>query len=112
MADRYSDAPFLRFVDAWVLKAIGHLDKATEDYCVAMVPHLERSFGLHGSWDAIVAQRMGFDAELPARIRAIWADGQKRFEEANGRPAEPVQFAMIFVDRNFGRNGGKSEWKI
>ncbi len=112
MADRYSDAPFLRFVDAWVLKAIGHLDKATEEYCVAMVPHLERSFGLRGSWDEIVAQRMDFDAGLAARIQAIWTEGKARFEEANGRPAEPVQFAMIFVDRNFGREGGNREWTI
>ena len=33
VSDRYTDKPFLRFVDAWVLKAIGHLDAATETYC-------------------------------------------------------------------------------
>ncbi|MEQ8309586.1 MAG: hypothetical protein RIA72_02690 [Sphingopyxis sp.] len=100
MSDRYTDKPFLRFVDAWVLKAIGHLDEATETYCKAMVPQLEQSFGVKGSWDEIVAQQMNFDPELPGQIRKIWTDGQERFAAANGAPADPVQFAMIFVDRN------------
>ena len=41
--------------------------------------------------------------DLPAQIRKIWEDGKLRFEQGNGRPADPVQFAMTFVDRNFGR---------
>lgn len=101
MSDRYTDKPFLRFVDAWVLKAIGHLDAATEDYCKAMVPQLEQSFGVRGSWDRIVEQQMKFGPELPAQIRKIWADGQARFQAGNGAAPDPRQFAMIFVDRNF-----------
>ncbi|MDK2761056.1 MAG: hypothetical protein KYX64_06820 [Sphingopyxis sp.] len=100
MSDRYTDKPFLRFVDAWVLKAIGHLDDATEAYCKAMVPQLQKSFGLTGSWERIVEQQMRFGPELPAQIRQIWADGQARFADANGKDADPRQFAMIFVDRN------------
>ena len=101
VTDRYTDKPFLRFVDAWVLKAIGHLDPATETYCKAMVPQLEQSFGRKGSWEQIVAQQMNFGPELPAQIQKIWTDGKARFEEANGTPADPVQFALIYVDRNF-----------
>lgn len=105
MSDRYEDKPFLRFVDAWVLKAIGHLDAATETYCKAMLPQLRQSFGVTGeSWEAIVEQQMKFGPELPAQIRKIWDDGKKRFEEGNSQPADPVQFAMTFVDRNFGRS--------
>ena len=103
MSDRYTDKPFLRFVDAWVLKAIGHLDAATETWCKAMVPQLEQSFGLTGSWEQIVAQQMKFGPELPAQIRKIWTDGQARYEQGNGEAPDPRQFAMIFVDRNFGR---------
>ncbi|MBB5706172.1 hypothetical protein [Sphingopyxis panaciterrulae] len=103
MSDRYDDKPFLRYVDAWVLNAIGALDEPTRAYCVAMEPQLRQSLGKTGSWDAIVAQQMNFPPELPEQIRRIWADGQAKFEQANGRPADPVQFAMIFVDRNFGR---------
>lgn len=104
MTDRYTDKPFLRFVDAWVLKAIGHLDPATETYCKAMVPQLEQSFGLTGSWEQIVEQQMKFGSELPAQIRKIWTDGTARFAENNGEAPDPRQFAMIFVDRNFGRD--------
>ena len=103
MTDRYTDKPFLRFVDAWVLKAIGHFDAATETYCKAMVPQLEQSFGITGSWEQIVEQQMKFGPDLPAQIRKIWDEGKARFEAGNGRPADPAQFAMTFVDRNFGR---------
>lgn len=101
MTDRYTDKPFLRFVDAWVLDAIGHLDQPTAEYCVAMAPQLRQTFGGEGDWTEIVAKQMRFSAELPAEIRRIWEEGRVRFEEANGTPADPWQFAMIFVDRNF-----------
>jgi hypothetical protein len=103
VSDRYTDKPFLRFVDAWVLQAIGHLDAATETYCKAMVPQLEQSFGFKGSWERIVELQMKFGPELPAQIRQIWTDGKARFAAGNGEAPDPVQFAMIFVDRNFGR---------
>lgn len=105
MTDRYDDKPFLRFVDAWVLKTIGHLDAATEAYCKAMVPQLEQSFGLTGSWMQIVEQQMKFPADFGAQVRKVWAEGNDRFAAANGRPADPVQFALHFVDRNFARSG-------
>lgn len=104
MTDRYTDKPFLRFVDAWVLKAIGHLDEATETYCKAMAPQLQQSFGVTGTWERIVEQQMNFGPDLPAQIRKIWTDGKARFAESNDAAPDPVQFAMIFVDRNFGRS--------
>ena len=103
MSDRYADKPFLRFVDAWVLQAIGHLDEATDAYCKAMVPSLEKSFGLKGTWPQIVAQQMNFAPDFPAQILKIWTDGKARFAAGNGEPPDPVQFAMYFVDRNFGQ---------
>lgn len=104
MSDRYDDKPFLRYVDAWVLNAIAHLDDATRAYCVAMEPTLRQSLGLTGNWAAMVEKQMKFAPELPAQIVKIWEDGKDRFEAGNGRPADPVQFAMTFVDRNFGRS--------
>ena len=103
MTGRYDDKPFLRYVDAWVLNAIGHLDEPTRAYCVAMEPTLRQSLSLTGSWTQMVATQMKFAPELPAQIKRIWGEGKAKFEEANGQPADPVQFAMIFVDRNFGR---------
>lgn len=104
MSDRYAGKDFLRFVDAWVLDAIGHLDEPTRAYCAAMEPTLRQSLGLTGSWQQMVAQQMKFAPDLPAQIRKIWEDGKARFEADNDSPADPVQFAMIFVDRNFGRS--------
>lgn len=104
MTDRYTDQPFLRFVDAYVMKAIDRLDAATETYCAAMEPQLRQSFGLDGNWVQIVEKQMQLPADLPQRIRQIWTEGQARFEAANGQPADPAQFAMTFVDRNFGRS--------
>ena len=86
-----------------MLKAIGHLDDATETYCKAMVPQLEQSFGVKGSWEQIVEQQMKFGPELKAQIVKIWTDGKARFAAGNGAAPDPVQFAMIFVDRNFAR---------
>ncbi len=106
MSDRYTDKPFLRFVDAYVLKAIGHLDEATETYCTAMVPSLEKSFGIKGTWSQIVAQQMKFGPDFPAQILKVWTEGKARFEAGNGGAPDPVQFAMYFVDRNFSRATG------
>ncbi len=104
LSDRYTDKPFLRFVDAYVLRAIGHLDEATDSYCAAMVPQLRKSFGeADGGWVEIVERQMKFPPQLQDQIRKIWEDGKARFQEGNGEPPDPVQFAMIFVDRNFGR---------
>ncbi len=105
LTDRYDDKPFLRFVDAWVLKAIGHLDAPTENYCRTMMPQLEQSFGLKGSWTQIVEQQMKFPPDFASQVQKVWADGNDRFQAANGRPADPVQFAYHFVDRNFGSAG-------
>lgn len=103
MSGRYDDKPFLRYVDAWVLDAIGHLDEPTRAYCVAMEPTIRQSLRLTGSWKQMVAQQMKFAPDLAGQIRKIWEDGKLRFEQGNGRPADPAQFAMTFVDRNFGR---------
>src|SRR3546814_6685933 len=71
MSDRYTDKPFRRYVDAWVLNAIGALDEPTRAYCVAMEPQLRQGLGKTGNWDAIVAQQMNFPPELPDQIRRI-----------------------------------------
>src|SRR3546814_13563194 len=90
MSDRYTDKPFLRYVDAWVLNAIGALDEPTRAYCVAMEPQLRQSLGKTGSWDAIVAQQLNITPELPDLIRRIWADGRPTFEQANSSTDEPA----------------------
>lgn len=104
MSDRYDDKPFLRYVDAWVLDAIGHLDDATRAYCTAMEPTLRQTLELTGNWKEIVARQMKFAPELSEQIKHIWLEGRDRFEAGNGYAPDPVQFAFHFVDRNFGRS--------
>ena len=69
-----------------------------------MVPQLEQSFGVKGSWEQIVETQMKFGPDLPAQILKIWTDGKARCAEGKGEAPDPRQFAMIFVDRNFGRS--------
>ena len=103
MTDRYTDKPFLRFVDAYVLKAIGHLDAATETYCKAMVPQLEQSFGLNG--------QLGTDRRTADEIRTRTARADpENLDRRQGAlcrgqwtAPDPVQFAYLFVDRNLQR---------
>jgi hypothetical protein len=87
MSDRYDDKPFLRYVDAWVLNAIGHLDDATRAYCVAMEPTLRQSLGLAGNWTAMVEKQMKFAPECRPNPQDL-GRGKVRFEAGNGRPAD------------------------
>src|SRR3546814_125634 len=74
MSDRYTDKPFLRYVDAWVLNAIGALDEPTRAYCVAMEPQLRQGLGKTGNWDAIVAQQTEeHTSELQSIMRISYA---------------------------------------
>src|SRR3546814_6760898 len=100
MIDRYTDKPFLRFIDAWVLKAIGHLDPATESYCQAMVPQLEQSFGVTGSWERIVEQQMKFGPELPAQILKIWTDGRSEEHTYELQSLMRTSFAVFCLKYN------------
>ena len=98
--ERYEGKPFLRLLDCYVLKAIGALDSATAQQLRTMEPKLRQIYGMAGTWDGIVAEQMDFDETLPGKIHAIWT----RFlshAEANKFEADPVNFALEFVDRNF-----------
>ena len=62
-----------------------------------------------GATAAQIMEATGWQAHsvrgaIAGQIRKIWDDGKAKFEAANGRPADPAQFAMTFVDRNFGRS--------
>lgn len=101
MTDRYAGKPFLQLLDSYVLDAIGHLDPASDQALVAMEPQFRKTFGATGNWREIVASRMQFPAGMAGAIREVWQAGRVKFEQANGRPADPVEFTRIFVDTNF-----------
>jgi hypothetical protein len=101
MSDRYVGKPFLRFLDCYVLRAIGELDQGVAETLTAMEPKLRQTLGHEGSWDEIVAQQMEFPSSLPGRIREIWEKGREPFVRAYGTEPDPAEFSRQFVDTNF-----------
>lgn len=55
--DRYEGRPFLKFVDCYVLDAIGLLDATSEARLVAMEAKLQEICGGTGGWRDIVAEQ-------------------------------------------------------
>lgn len=93
--------PFHEVLDAWVLRAIGHLDKATEANLVANEPDMRANFKQDGAWHEIVAKAMGFEDALASKILGVWANGADKFEKAGAGDPDPVEFAQTFVDVKF-----------
>ena len=91
MTDRYAARPFLQFLDAYVLDAIGALDAATDAALTARDPH----------WRATVVLRMQFPAGMASAIREVWESGRTKFAAANGHDPDPQEFARIFIDSKF-----------
>lgn len=101
MSDRYADKPFLRLLDSYVLAAIGALDQANRDWLTQAEPFFRETYGEEGSWREIVARRMQFPEGMEAAIADVWQKGRIRFRQQSGEEPDPVQFAQMFVDRNF-----------
>lgn len=89
----------LRFLESYVLHCVGLLDATTRRQLEEMTPQLEATLGITGAWHEIVAAAMQFPADLPDRIRSLWADNC-RHPEQQGR-LSPEQFAVVLVDENF-----------
>ncbi len=98
--NRYEGKPFLRLLDCYVLKAIGHLDDAQEAALMAMEPKFHDVYNVEGSWLEIVSHQMEFPASLPAEIKRIWDEGSVRAEKMGFSPV-PSEFMREFVDTNF-----------
>ena len=98
--NRYEGKPFLRLLDCYVLKAIGHLDEAQEAALQNMEPKFRDAYKVEGTWFEIVAQQMDFPDHLPNEIERIWTEGSARAAEM-GLVAEPKEFTCQFVDNNF-----------
>ncbi|MCB2082913.1 MAG: hypothetical protein KDD90_02515 [Sphingomonadaceae bacterium] len=98
--DRYQGKPFLRFLDCYVMDAIGALDESRAKTLTAMEPRLRQVFQTEGTWQDIVAEQMEFPADLPRTIRTIWEDGVPKMREVGMEP-DPGEFTRQFVDINF-----------
>ena len=101
MSDLYKAKPFLRLLDSYVLDAIGALDAESDATLTAMEPEFHKLFGATGDWRTIVVRRMQFPDGMAGAIREVWQKGSVKFQAANGRAPDPVEFTRHFVDTNF-----------
>ena len=100
MTDRYEGRPFVRFLDCYVLDAIGELEDPQRRALEAMEPKLAATFNSTGSWQQMVATQMEFPETLPEKIRTIWENGKAKASEL-GFSVDPSEFTRQFVDTNF-----------
>jgi hypothetical protein len=98
-ADRYAGKPFLKLVDAFVLKAIGHLDPSQDEALQQMTPKLQETFKRAGTWEEIVIAELRFDPEVRAAIRGLWEKNQA-IARQNGVSLTPLEFTEMFVANN------------
>lgn len=101
MTDRYTDKPFLKLLDCYVLDAIGHLDPKTDADLTSIEPQLHQAFEAHGPWRGIVEDKLGFQDGMQAAILEVWQNGRQKFVEAQGHEPDPGEFTRIFIDTNF-----------
>jgi hypothetical protein len=97
---RYEHRPFLRFLDCYVLDAIGQLDDSQQEALERMQPKLSQMFGAKGTWKEIVSKQMDFPDSLPDQIRQIW---NRYLQHAKERDlsVSPSEFVVQFVEENF-----------
>lgn len=99
--NRYSGKPLLRLIECYVLDAAGQLDGQQRATLEAMEPKLHALYKSVGSWRQIVAEQMSLDESFDKQIRNFW-QGYSSDALARGVAADANQFAMSFVDQNFG----------
>jgi hypothetical protein len=97
--DRYAGKPFLKLVDAFVLKAIGHLDPSQDEALQQMTPKLQETFKRPGTWEEIVMAELRFDPEIRAAIRGLWEKNQA-IARQEGVSLTPLEFTELFVANN------------
>jgi hypothetical protein len=98
-SDRYNGQPLLRLLESYVLWAIGELSDEDKALIERMVPHLQRTFGVRGTWQEILESVMELPTNMPSLIRRNWEENLAIAEERREELA-PTLFAREFVDAN------------
>jgi hypothetical protein len=96
--DRYTGRPMLRFLDAYVLDALGLLDDETTNSMAALAPQLAAALGSTASqWQRIVAESLDIPDDAPDHIVHVWNDTQAKAAAQNAG-VDPVTFARLVAD--------------
>jgi hypothetical protein len=96
---RYEGKPFLKLVDAFVLKSIGHLDASQEAVLQKMTPKLQETFKRSGTWEDIVLAELRFEPAVRVAIQELWEKNQS-IARQNGASLTPLAFTEMFVANN------------
>ena len=99
-ADRYEGRPLMRYLDCYVLRAIGHLDPGIELTLQKTEPRLRELWNGAGSWVELVEAQLNFPITLPTKILEIWEAGSAK-ATAQNLTVDPHEFTRQFVDVNF-----------
>ena len=99
MSSRYSDKPFLRLIECYVLESIGELSEKDRSNLKRMESRLQKVYGSNGSWFEIVSDEMEFPDSLPDKLRKMWSQYSSCAEE--NISIDPNEFVISFVDSNF-----------
>lgn len=97
--NRYEGKPFLKFVDSFILKAIGELDPEMEAKLEKVTPQLQQTFFSGGTWEEIVMEQLDYTPAVREQIRGLWAENQASAAQQGG-VLEPMQFVALFVAEN------------
>jgi hypothetical protein len=98
---RYKGKPFLRFLELYVLWAIGELSLKESSFLEEITPKLRSTYHRKGEWQSIMAAEMDFPDHLPAELRAMW-EHNCELARNNNVTLTAQQFAELVVDENFG----------
>lgn len=98
LEERYAEKPGLRFLDAYVLDALGVLDDKTSDQLVELAPRIAETFGVEsGPWQRVV--ELAFKLAPTAR-ETIVNEWSYQLNEAvsEGARLNEVDFAHAIAD--------------
>ena len=99
MTSRYSGRPFLRFLEWYVLWAIGELSDSDTAALEELTPMLQKTYGSYRDWHEIVASVMEFPSTLPASLQQMWARDRATACRRQQKPSAQA-FAEMVVDEN------------
>lgn len=96
--DRYKGRPFLRFLECYVLWAIGELSDQDAARLDLIAAEQRRIHGYEGTWQEIVARQMDFPEGLRDALASMWERNLTRARQA-GEHLDPEPWAAEVVDR-------------
>ena len=98
---RYQNKPMLRLLDAYVLDAIGLLDKLSLSACEAISSRLKSALGVDAeTWQEVVELSMDIPTTSRDELRTLWASEVDRASTV-GEVPNALTFARNLVDINF-----------